>query len=305
VILLLAAALPSLLWEGEPSTAPQLREAGIFQILVPAWRLKEWAPVGDFSVKAGDVTGATKLSAPSVDRKVQAGATGEPWLVSNGWRFLRDPRERFYYDVPGTRAALAAAEAFLFGAPATIRTDEAGLKPLGAMLRFLRSIPASDLPPVSDIGFVDDGSPAAGEVMNLMVRGNLLFDVLPSADRSHKVTVRQGSPEYPAADWKNPSVMAHQIRANLTDDRRSVRLYGSPVVVSRLYRSPDAVRIVLLNYAAAERKVEGVRVRVLGKYTRAAPGAPSEQLADFAAGEDATEFTLTELNSIAVIDLVR
>ena len=78
MILLLAAALPTLLWEGDPSTAPQLRDAGIYQIVVPAWRLKDWAPVGDFSVKAGDSAGATKLTAPAVDSKVQAGATGEP-----------------------------------------------------------------------------------------------------------------------------------------------------------------------------------------------------------------------------------
>ena len=46
------------------------------------------------------------------------------------------------YDVKGAQAALAAAEAFAYGANALIRSDAAGLKPLGQMLAFLRGVPA-------------------------------------------------------------------------------------------------------------------------------------------------------------------
>ena len=98
------------------------------------------------------------------------------------------------------------------------------------------------------------------------------------------------------------------IRANLTDDKRSVRLYGSLVVVARLTGSGDRLRVQLLNYAGAERKVDGLRVRVLGKYEKhkiMAAGSPNEELLDYTVEPDATEFTLPELKSYAVIDLSR
>jgi hypothetical protein len=64
----------------------------------------------------------------------------------------------------------------------------------------------------------------------------------------------------------------------------------------------------LLNYAGAERKVDGLRVRVLGRYPNhriAAAGSPGEQLLDYTLEPDATEFTLPELKTFAVIDLSR
>ena len=305
-MLLLLAAVPAVFWDATPATAPQLREAGIAHILVPATHLKAWQQTAGITAEAANLDGATKLSGPSVDYKpLRAGATNEPWVNSNGWRFLRSPHGRFYYDVPGPRAALAAAEAFTFGADAIIRTDAAGLKPLGAMLQFLNGLPPSDLPPASDIAFFDDGSAAAGEVMNLLVRGNLLFRAAAAGDHGDKITVRLGSPEYSAADLKNPFQVAHEVRTNLTDDRRSLRIYGSQVVLGRLYQSDKAARIVLLNCAAMERKVQGIRVRVLGSFARVADDASHEKLADFTTDNDATEFTLPELNSVSVIDLVR
>ena len=74
-----------------------------------------------------------------------------------------------------------------------IRTDAAGLKPLAEMLEFLRAISGETLPPVADIGYIDDGSAASGEVMNLMVRDNLLFRLVPSPDQSLKVNVKLGT----------------------------------------------------------------------------------------------------------------
>ena len=309
MLLLLAAALPSVLWDAAPDTAPALREAGITHISVPPARMEAWRKAGGISVSAANLEGAVKLDAPSVDYRInRGGATSAPWLNSNGWKILRKPSGRFLYDVPGPQAALAAAEAFAFNIEAMVKTDAAGLKPLAAMLEFLRALPESDLPPISDIGFVDDGSDAAGEVMNMMTRDNLLFRIVGPSDHSGKVTVKLGSPEYPLAEAQDPTWAAHEVRARLTDDRRSIRVFGSQVVVARLYGSGGRMRVALLNYAGAERKVNGIRVRVQGKFAShklAAAGSPQAELTDYSADGDATEFTLPELKTYAVIDLQR
>jgi hypothetical protein len=309
MLLLLAAALPGLFWEGAPDTAPVLREAGIRQVLVPAARLEAWKGVPEVSVKAGDPQGAVKLLPPTVNYRMdQASASRAPWLDSNGWQFLRQPRGRFYYDVTGKAAALAAAEAFCYGADAMIRTDAEGLKPLGQMLDFLRGADDNPMPALADIGLIDNGSKEAGEVINLMVRYNLLFRIVAAPDKSFKLTVRLGSKEYPLEDAKDPSVVARQIRADLTDDKRSVRIYGSTVVVARLTGQGGRARLQLINYAGASRNVDGIRVRVAGRYpkhTFASAGAPGAQLMDYTVDANATEFTLPQLKTYAVIDLSR
>jgi len=313
-MLLLLAALPGLFWDGGASTAPTLRDAGISHIVVPAAQSASWKDVSGITVETGDLERAVKLLAPTVNYRMnQASASREPWLVANGWTFLRQPRARFYYDVPGEPAALAAAEAFCYGANALIKTDAAGLKPLARMLDFLRGLSArglsgDDLPPVADIGFIDDGSPAAGEVMNLMVRDNLLFRPVRAPDRTLKLNVRLGDKEYPLEDAKNPKLIAQAVRTNLTDEKRTLRIYGSPVVVARVTGSAGRLCVQLLNYAGAARKVNGIRVRVLGDYPKhqaAADDAAGVELLDYTAESGATEFTLPELKTYAVIDLSR
>ena len=198
-----------------------------------AWR-RGRASTG-ITAEAADLQGAVKVLAPTVNYRMnEASATRAPWVVANGWKFIRRPQGRFYYDVTGKQAALAAAEAFCYGANAMIRTDAAGLKPLAEMLDFLRTIAGEPLPPVADIGYIDDGSSASGEVMNLMVRDNLLFQLVTAPDRRLKLNVKLGTKEYPLADAKNPGTVAHAVRFNLTDEKRSVRIYGSQVVVARL-----------------------------------------------------------------------
>jgi len=308
MLLALAAVLPTLFWDASQDTAPALQEAGITQIRVPAARLDAWRSVAGISA-AADLEGAVKLPAPAVNYRMdEASATRAPWLISSGWQFLRKPQARFYYDAPGKAAALAAAEAFCYGAAPSIRTDAAGLKPLAQMLEFLRGVEGVEASPLADIGFIDDGSPLDGEVMNLMVRDNLLFRIVSSPDPRLKLNVRLGSREYPLADAKNPGMMAKTIRANLTDEKRSLRIYGSLVVVARVAQSPSGVRIQLLNYDGAGRQVNGLRVRLLGLYSKhhlSAAGSPGEELLDYTAGAGATEFTLPELKTYAVIDLSR
>ena len=60
MLLLLAAALPSLLWDHDVDTAQQLRDAGIVQILVPTERLEAWKRVDRMSVTAVDLKDAVK-----------------------------------------------------------------------------------------------------------------------------------------------------------------------------------------------------------------------------------------------------
>jgi hypothetical protein len=277
--------------------------------VVPAAKSDGWKGVTGISVEAGDLEKAVKLVSPTVNYRMnQASASREPWLVHNGWKFLRQPDGRFYYEAPGESAALAAAEAFAYRANAMVKTDAAGLKPFARMVEFLKGVGGDDLPPVADFGFIDDGSATSGEVINLLVRDNLLFRLVRAPDPALKLTVRLGTKEYPAEDAKNPKVIAQAVRTHLTDEKRSLRVYGSPVVIARVTGSAGHYRVQLINYAGAARKVSGVRVRVLGKFPQhklTADDNPGEQLLDYTVESDATEFTLPELKTYAVVDLSR
>ena len=120
-----------------------------------------------------------------------------PWVFANGWRFLRKPEGRYWGDVPAGKAALAAAEAFAYGADAVLAIDPADLEPVGRMLAFLASLPDSSLPGAADIAVVDDASPPVAEVLNLMARRNLLFEVVRKEVPGVALNVRIGSKEFP------------------------------------------------------------------------------------------------------------
>jgi hypothetical protein len=304
-MLFLAAALPVLLWNGGPETGQALREAGIERIAVPVPQAAGWG--AGIRVEPFDAAKAVKLTTPSVEyRPNQATASRSPWLDANGWVLLRKPAASYYYDAPGPAAALAAAEAFSHGVTALVHTDAAGLKPFAAMLRFLRSVETLDLSPVADIGFLDDGGDVAGEVLNLMLRNNLLVRIVPKPDARLKLNVRLGSREFPMEDAQDPAAMAQIVRTRLTDEKRSLRIYGTQVVLARVLGGGGRVRVLLLNYDGARRTVDGVRVRVLGRFPNhraAVAGNTAVQLLDYAVDGEATEFTLPSLETFAVIDL--
>ena len=307
---LLAAALPVLYWQGGAETAPQLKQAGITQILVPESRAESWKSVSGIQIQTADLRDEIKLPAPGINfRMDRSSATRVPWVNSNGWQFIRRPEGRFYYDVSGPASALAAAEAFCFGAGAMVQSDGAGLQPLARMLKFLSTLKSPEGAPVADIGFIDDGSPAAGEVMNLLVRDNLLFQIVHSADAGSKLTVQFGSPEYPASEARNPDVLVHRIRANLTDERRALRIYGTSVVVARLTQEPDRLCLQLLNYGASKgTRIGAFRVRVLGRYSRGqlhSYESAGDQLVDYDLSPDATEFTVPGLKAYAAVDFFK
>lgn len=268
--------------------------------------------VDRITVAAADanVAGLSKAMTPKVTfRRNEASATRAPWVDSNGWRYLRQPDGHFYCDASGAAAAaLAAAEAFAYDVHVAIHTDDAGSTSLARMLAFLRGAKGEDFSPLVNIGFVDDGSAESGEFMNLLVRRNLLFRVVKQADPTLDLTVVPGSAEYPKAEAANPSLLAEKVRSNLTDAKRLLRLYGSEVVVGRLVGHGGDARLYLINYGAARSPAHGVRVRVLGAFSKqeaAQFDAPETKLIDVSVDSKATEFTLPELKTFAIINLAK
>jgi hypothetical protein len=233
-----------------------------------------------------------------------ASPTRAPWIVANGWRFMRRPETKYLYDVPTGKAALAAAEAFAYDADAALKIDPADAQAVAEMLTFLAAVPAVGLPPASDFAVVDDGSPLTGEVMNLLARRNLLFAVVQAPAPQYRINVRIGSAEYARAEAADPSAFALKIRRQLTDEQRALRIYGSEVVICRLTAAAGRARLHLINYGG--REIEGLRIRLRGAYGGGAArvaGIGPLTLQDRAVVGGATEFSLPRLTSYAVIDL--
>jgi hypothetical protein len=304
---LLALLLPCVFWNKPAESAAVLRQAHISQICVPAAVANSWKGIPGISVEEIDPARYVKIPAPSITfRRDRASATRAPWVNLNGWRFLRDPQSRFYYEAKGKSAALAAAEAFAYGVRAAIQTDDSGLGPLVTMLEFLKGAGETELPPEANIGFVDDRSPESGEFMNLLVRRNLLFRVVQQPDPKLDLTVRLGTPDYPRTEAGNPSLLAEKVRAHLTDQKRRLRIYGSEMVVGRLLGDKGAARLYLLNYGAERAPVEGLRIRIAGSYAHQHAvqfDAGELKLEDAGVQDGATEFSIPELKTFAIVDL--
>jgi hypothetical protein len=245
------------------------------------------------------------LSSPGVTARAGlASPTRSPWIVANGWRITRHPKAKYRYDLPAGTGALAAAEAFAYGADALLKIDPADAASTAAMLTFLEGLPASDLPPIADLAVVDDGSAVTGEVMNLLARRNLLFQVVQAPSARFRLNIVIGSREYPAEDAADPSAFALKIRRLLTDEQRTVRIYGSEVVIGRLTGDGRRVRLHLINYGG--RDIEGLRVRLRGAYAAGdayVAGAGHVSLQDHVVADEATEFSLPRMGAYAVIDL--
>jgi hypothetical protein len=308
-LLLAAMLVPALFWDRGPDTAQLLLQAKIKHIAVPAADVGKWKSVSGITVEAADPQGMQKLQAPGVKfRRHGGGATQAPWVDSNGWRLIRNPDAKYFYEAPGPNAALAASEAFAYGVHAVIHTDTAGLKSFGDALDFLCRLDVPDYQPLVNVGFIDDGSPESGEFMNLLVRRNLLFRPVKTADSSLDLTVKLGSPEYPRTEAGNPSLLAEKVRGNLTDEKRLLRIYGSDLVIGRLVGNKKQATLFLLNYGTNQRPVDGLRVKILGGYqikALADYGAPNESPADVVHSAQSTEFTLKDLGTFAMMSLSR
>lgn len=241
-----------------------------------------------------------------VARASVASPTRSPWIVANGWRFTRYPQRKYVYDVPAGKAALAAAEAFAYGADAVLKIDPTDVGNLGAMLTFLEGLPAADLPLVADLAVVEDGSAVTGEVMNLLARRNLLFQVVQAPSSRFRINIAMGSAGYPVEEAADPNAFALKIRRQLTDEQRSLRIYGSEVVICRLTGDAARVRLHLINYGG--REIEGLRMRLRGAYRNGEAhiaGAGRLALQDHTIADGFTEFTVQRIATYGVIDLTQ
>jgi hypothetical protein len=307
LLLLVLASGPCVYWTQGLESRAALEAAGVKRLCVPPEQVEPWKAAGFSAVPASnpDLASREELPAPGVTaRQGLASPTRSPWVVASGWRISRNPSAKYVYAVPSGKAALAAAEAFAYGADAVLKIEPADLPNVGSMLAFLDTLPAADLPPIADFGVVDDGSPVTGEVMNLLARRNLLFKTVESADPRFPINIRIGSPEYPTEQAADPSAFAQKIRSQLTDERRSLRVYGSEVVVGRLTGDATRVRLHLLNYGG--REIEGLRIRVRGSYRSGeayVAGTGRVALVDHSVADGATELSLPRLATYAVIDL--
>lgn len=252
-----------------------------------------------------DAEGREKLPVPRIDPKVRvASATRAPWIVANGWRMLRNPNGRFWYELPPRKAALAMAEAFAYGADAGFQIAPEDYAEAARMLQFLRTPARLDLAPMADFAFVDDGTPLAGEAMNLLCRRNLLFAVVPRPDPRFNLNVVIGSDDFPRTLAANPAELAAAVRRKLTDEARSVRLYGSEMALVRATGGEKAARLFVLYYG--NYPLRGLRLRVRGQFPSAAVhvfGRPEAQAEELISEGGFTELTIPETGPLAVVDL--
>jgi hypothetical protein len=283
-----ALSLPCLYWPAGAGSRAALEAAGIPRLCTEAdLAQREALPTPGTAARAG-------LASP----------TRSPWIVANGWRFMRHPEATYVYDVPAGKAALATAEAFAYGADAVLKIDPADVGSLGEMLRFLQALPSVDLPAVSDLAIVEDGSAITGEVMNLLARRNLLFAIVQARSPRFRINIEIGASGYPREEAADPSAFALKIRRQLTDDQRALRVYGSEVVIGRLTADTGRARLHLVNYGG--REIEGLRVRVRGAWGAGeahVAGAGRLALQDRIVESGATEFSIPRLTTYAVIDL--
>jgi hypothetical protein len=274
-----AGAAASLIEQGLALPAPTGPDAATFQVVPPP------------SVR----------NVPNV-----ANATSDPWIDSNAWRFHRGMQRASYVQLPAGSAGLAAAEAFTFGMDAILNADPADLAELGQVLRFLKAHDQPRMPRLVNIGIVDDGTPAMGEVLNMLTRRNLLYRVVAQPDRRLNLTVQLGTPDFPKDAASNPSEFAARVRAKLGDDNRLVRLYGTTTAIVHLTGAEARARLYVLSYSR-NRNQTGLRIRLARRYETtgfAAYGATSDsKVTDLKHPGKTTEFSLPAFSTIAIVDL--
>jgi hypothetical protein len=280
-----------------------LEKAGIREIATTK-DVSGWASTRVHAVPI-DLSTLVKLDSPGVDYQLnRASATTTPWVNSNLWKILKDHGKAFLYEVTGTAVPLAMAEAQTSGATTYFRIQQTDLEMFQRCAAFARELNVAALPSRVNVGLVDDGSPMIGEAMNLLVRRNLLFDLVHNQSEFKGPVVRLGTPEYPTDVASDPYKFAALVRSRIGDDQRLIRLYGSETTLARLYGDQEHARLHLIQYG--RNPVTGLRVRVRGRYPRvviAELGAKLVMPEDLAVDKDATEFTIPELKTYAVIDL--
>lgn len=306
--LLLLLSIPFLYWPHSLETAPKLHKAGVEKLAVPPEKINAWKDAGFdvIQVTRAELDGRVRLLIPQVQQKIAVSSpTRSPWIDANGWRILRKPGVQYLYDVPGSRAALSAAEAFTYEADAIVKLESGELEEFGAMVRFLKGLPSTTMAPAIDLILIDEGSTATGEVMNLLTRRNLfyLLDTKPSP--LYPLTLKLGTREFPYDDAADPSAFTQKIRKRIGDENRNLRLFGSEVVIGRMQSDGLTTRLHLLNYGGME--IDGLRVRVLGKFSGASyqvPGEAKKKIEGLSFSAGGTEFTLPRLGKYGFVELI-
>jgi hypothetical protein len=306
------AAAPLIYWTAGIETAESLKQAGIELIAAPADKAEAWRNAGFkvVAVNSAELNRREKLLTPRVAGRANvASATRRPWVDANGWRFVRNPAGKFYYELPQGKAAMAIAEAFAYKADAILKIDPTNLADLteaGAMFAFIKNLPGEIYQPIADIGVIDDKSPEMGEVMNLLTRRNLLFKIVKTPAPQFRVNIKLGSKEYPKSEASNPSEFAQKIRKGLGDENRGLRIYGTETVICRFTGDGARAQLHLLNYGG--RQIDGLRLRLRGDYSHAdvrAFGHAGVEPEEFVKDETATEFSISRVGIYTVIDLSR
>jgi hypothetical protein len=303
----LLAAVPALYWDRPIDTAEALRMAGIRRVVVPAAAVGAWRAAG-FAAEGLDGEGwqrRAQAESPGIDRDVSVlSPTRSPFVVANGWRFLRAPSAAYRYQARPGAAALAAAEAFAYDVDALVMVEPSDLESFASMLRFFEAQPPESGADVAQVGVVDDGSDDIEDVMALLSRRNLLFRPLAAPSPRFRINVRLGSKDYPRAAARDPNELAHRIRGLIGDDHRLVRIYGTEAVICRVTRAGSRLRVRLINYGGGVR--DGLRIRVLGAFPRASAVSDAQgsaALTDHVVAGGVTEVTMPPMRVSAILDL--
>lgn len=305
ICFLLAVLLPGLYWEQDPEKVESIKRAGITRVYAPAAQMAAWKAAGIDALDSADLAKFTAVPAPTVRMEATAAsATRIPWINANGWRYQRGLKRAFYKGLPQGSAAMAAAESFAYGIDAVLQPAAKDLDDLLEMVTFLGTIGGNPMPPMANLGVLDDGSAMVGEVMNLLSRRNLLYRVVKEPDASLDLNVKVGSEQFPVEAARNPSDFAARVREKLQDEKRLLRIYGSSVVIGYLTGDDGSARLFLLNYLP--RPVNGLQIRIKAHYSVSrvhVPGRPNAVVKDPLAREGGTEFTLPDFQRFAVVDM--
>jgi hypothetical protein len=299
---------PLIYWTAGVSTLEDVRQAGVVELAVPAPEAAQWQKAG-FKVRGiaeSELAKLRKVAVPKLaGRGNVASATRRPWIDANGWVFTKYPTGKFIYDeLPTGKAGLAAAEAYAYGVEALLKIGREDLTTAARTIGDLRRLPVEQLPIVADFTVVDNDSPQIDEVLNLLTRRNLLYRIVPAPVASYPINIRLGSQEYPEAAAADPSAFAQSIRLKIGDENRSLRVYGSEIIIARLTGDGRRGRVHLLNYSG--RQAEGLRVRIRGNYrsgSLAALGVEGQSLEDPLIEKGLFEGTIPKMGNYAVIDL--
>lgn len=321
------SVLPRIYWTGGPGTMDEVKKSGLVELTVPVAEVAEWRRNGfkATGIDPADLKKRHPLAVPRLaGRGNVASATRRPWIDANGWLFTRHPDDRFIYnELPIGKAGLATAEAFAYGTDTLIsvalkdKSNPTGLsailsdlKATANTLDLLRRLPVKARSPIADFTVVDNKSPLIDEVLNLLTRRNLLYRIVSAPMKEYAINIGLGSKEYPDSDAADPSAFAQTIRRRIGDENRSLRIYGSEIVIGHLTGDRDRARLHLLNYSG--REASGLRIRLRGNYRIGRLHTlgidhgsieVSPKLEDEVVGGGIYEFTIPRMGYYAIIDL--